>query len=81
MMVGRLARKLKRLVRGSGPQTTNNEGSKQALDLYWDPEMAEVLETWGYGKKHARRGGISALFAGPPGTGKTMAAEIGRAHV
>ena len=35
-----------------------------------------VLERWGYGRKHARKTGISALFAGPPGTGKTMAAEI-----
>jgi hypothetical protein len=35
-----------------------------------------VLEQWGYGRKHARRGGITALFAGQPGTGKTMAAEI-----
>jgi SpoVK/Ycf46/Vps4 family AAA+-type ATPase len=35
-----------------------------------------VLERWGYGRKHARRGGITALFAGQPGTGKTMAAEI-----
>jgi AAA+ superfamily predicted ATPase len=35
-----------------------------------------VLERWGYGRKHARRAGITALFAGPPGTGKTMAAEI-----
>src|SRR4030095_12722278 len=31
---------------------------------------------WGYGRKHARKTGITALFAGPPGTGKTMAAEI-----
>jgi SpoVK/Ycf46/Vps4 family AAA+-type ATPase len=35
-----------------------------------------VLEQWGYGRKHARRHGTTALFAGPPGTGKTMAAEI-----
>src|SRR5205085_848713 len=35
-----------------------------------------VLERWGYGRKHARRRGTTALFAGPPGTGKTMAAEI-----
>jgi SpoVK/Ycf46/Vps4 family AAA+-type ATPase len=35
-----------------------------------------VLERWGYGRKHARRRGITALFAGAPGTGKTMAAEI-----
>ena len=35
-----------------------------------------VLEQWGYGRKHARRHGTTALFAGAPGTGKTMAAEI-----
>jgi Winged helix domain, variant/ATPase family associated with various cellular activities (AAA) len=35
-----------------------------------------VLEQWGYGRKHARRRGTTSLFAGPPGTGKTMAAEI-----
>ena len=35
-----------------------------------------VLERWGYGKKHARRASLTALFAGQPGTGKTMAAEI-----
>jgi hypothetical protein len=35
-----------------------------------------VLGRWGYGRKHVRRGGTTALFAGPPGTGKTMAAEI-----
>jgi AAA+ superfamily predicted ATPase len=35
-----------------------------------------VLERWGYGRKHARRSGITSLFAGQPGTGKTMAAEI-----
>jgi SpoVK/Ycf46/Vps4 family AAA+-type ATPase len=36
----------------------------------------QVLDEWGYGQKHARRSGLTALFAGPPGTGKTMAAEI-----
>ncbi len=35
-----------------------------------------VLEEWGFGRKHARRLGLTALFAGQPGTGKTMAAEI-----
>lgn len=35
-----------------------------------------VLERWKFGQKHARRAGVTALFAGPPGTGKTMAAEI-----
>ncbi len=36
----------------------------------------KVLETWGVGKKLASGNGITVLFAGPPGTGKTMAAEV-----
>ncbi len=35
-----------------------------------------VYETWGFGKKLNRGLGISALFSGPSGTGKTFAAEI-----
>jgi hypothetical protein len=35
-----------------------------------------VYETWGFAAKSARGLGISALFTGPSGTGKTMAAEV-----
>lgn len=35
-----------------------------------------VLGQWGIGRKLASSQGITVLFAGPPGTGKTMAAEI-----
>ena len=35
-----------------------------------------VYETWGVAHKGRRGLGISALFAGPSGTGKTMAAEV-----
>lgn len=35
-----------------------------------------VHERWGFGTKGDRGLGISALFAGPSGTGKTMAAEV-----
>jgi hypothetical protein len=35
-----------------------------------------VYEEWGLGKKSSRGLGISALFSGPSGTGKTMAAEV-----
>ena len=36
----------------------------------------KVLEEWGVGKKLAASAGVTVLFAGPPGTGKTMAAEV-----
>ena len=35
-----------------------------------------VLEEWGVGQKLASSRGVSILFAGPPGTGKTMSAQI-----
>ncbi len=36
----------------------------------------QVYETWGFAQKSARGLGISALFAGASGTGKTLAAEV-----
>jgi hypothetical protein len=36
----------------------------------------QVLTDWEFGTKLSLGRGVSALFAGPPGTGKTMAAEI-----
>lgn len=35
-----------------------------------------VYETWGFAQKSPRGLGLSALFAGPSGTGKTLAAEV-----
>ncbi len=35
-----------------------------------------VLESWKVGQKLVASSGITVLFAGPPGTGKTMAAEV-----
>ena len=35
-----------------------------------------VYEQWGFGRRYSRGLGISSLFAGPSGTGKTMAAEV-----
>ncbi|MCY7323924.1 MAG: AAA family ATPase [Phormidesmis sp. CAN_BIN36] len=39
-------------------------------------QRAKVYEQWGFGTKSKRGLGISALFAGASGTGKTMAAEV-----
>lgn len=39
-------------------------------------QRPKVLEKWGVGKKLAASAGVAVLFAGPPGTGKTMAAEV-----
>lgn len=37
----------------------------------------QIYSQWGFGKKVNNRGlGVTALFAGPSGTGKTMTAEI-----
>jgi hypothetical protein len=37
---------------------------------------ATVHERWGFGEKYSRGLGITALFAGASGTGKTMSAEV-----
>jgi hypothetical protein len=39
-------------------------------------QRARVYETWGFAARSSRGLGISALFAGASGTGKTMAAEV-----
>lgn len=39
-------------------------------------QRATVYQTWGFAAKNARGLGISALFAGASGTGKTLAAEV-----
>jgi hypothetical protein len=37
---------------------------------------AVVYDAWGFDRKLAMGKGVSILFAGPPGTGKTMAADV-----
>ncbi|MGK7906100.1 MAG: ATP-binding protein [Synechococcus sp.] len=39
-------------------------------------QRSQVYERWGFGSKSGRGLGISALFAGGSGTGKTLAAEV-----
>jgi SpoVK/Ycf46/Vps4 family AAA+-type ATPase len=44
-------------------------------------QRSTVYQSWGFGQKMSRGLGISALFAGPSGTGKTMAAEVLANHL
>jgi hypothetical protein len=39
-------------------------------------QRARVYQDWGFAERSARGLGISALFSGPSGTGKTLAAEV-----
>jgi hypothetical protein len=39
-------------------------------------QRAKVYDGWGFRRRMSRGLGITALFAGPSGTGKTMAAEV-----
>jgi len=46
------------------------------LALAWMRHQAQVLDRWALGRRVASGRGLTALFAGPPGTGKTMAAQV-----
>jgi hypothetical protein len=47
---------------------------REALDFMRTKEFCE--EEWGFKEKHSRGHGITVLFHGESGTGKTMAAEV-----
>jgi hypothetical protein len=48
------------------------------LDLAsaWMRNRRRVFEDWGFGRRIVLGQGLTALFAGEPGTGKTMAAQV-----
>jgi AAA+ superfamily predicted ATPase len=53
------------------------DAMQQLRDIASQVEQRDrVYEQWGFGAKLSRGRGIVALFAGPSGTGKTMAAEV-----
>jgi hypothetical protein len=49
--------------------------SLQTIGLH-AKQQAKVLDRWGFAEQSNRGLGLSALFTGPSGTGKTLAAEI-----
>src|SRR4029077_509431 len=46
------------------------------LALAWIRHQRTVLDVWGFSRRVALGRGLTALFAGEPGTGKTMAAQV-----
>jgi DNA polymerase III delta prime subunit len=48
------------------------------LDLArtWMAEQRKVLDQWGFARRLPMGRGLTMLFSGPPGTGKTMAAQV-----
>ena len=58
------------LVLPARPQTLLKELASEAR------YRGQVLGRWGFEKKLTLGKGLTALFSGPPGTGKTMAAQI-----
>jgi hypothetical protein len=51
---------------------------REELDLarVWMAQQRQVLDHWGFGRRVASGRGMTMLFGGPPGTGKTMAAQV-----
>jgi len=72
----RLARRIQPAV-GFGDLVLPPDTMAQLKDLLTRARYREqVLDVWKMGGPSARRRGLTALFAGPSGTGKTMAAEV-----
>ena len=55
-----------------------SESINRELDLAvaWVAGRTRVLEEWGLGRRMPYGRGLTALFSGSPGTGKTMAAQV-----
>ena len=44
--------------------------------LAWERHHAALFGTWGYANKLPNTAGLACLMSGPPGTGKTMSAQV-----
>lgn len=74
--MGPLARKMPLPFRRSdlvvGPQIA----AELDLAVAWVAHRRRVLHDWGFVRRLPLGHGLTCLFAGPPGTGKTMAAQV-----
>jgi len=47
-----------------------------SLAVAWIQQRRRVLDEWGFGARMTMGRGLTALFSGPPGVGKTMGAQV-----
>jgi AAA+ superfamily predicted ATPase len=74
--IGRLAERLPTSFRRSDLVVPTTVEEELDLAVAWVTHRSRVMDEWGFGRESPRGQGLAALFAGPPGTGKTMAAQV-----
>jgi SpoVK/Ycf46/Vps4 family AAA+-type ATPase len=74
--VGSLAQKLPLPHRRDDLVVPAELAAELDLAVAWVRQERKVLDEWGFRRRLALGRGLTALFAGPPGTGKTMAAQV-----
>ena|GEM_PF-1092199 len=74
--VGSLAQKLPLPFRLDDLVMPPDLAAEIALALAWVRQERKVLDDWGFGRRVVLGRSLTALFSGPPGTGKTMAAQV-----
>ncbi len=74
--MGPLAQKLPLPYRRSDLIAPPRVDEELDLAVAWIRHQRTVLDDWGFGRRVVQGRGLTALFSGPPGTGKTMAAQV-----
>ncbi len=74
--MGRLAQKMPVPYRMQDLVVPDAVRMELELALAWVRNYWTVMSTWGFARRVVLGRGLTALFSGPPGTGKTMAAQI-----
>ena len=74
--MGRLAERLPTGFRRADLVVPRAVEEELDLAVAWVAHRSRVMDEWGFGRESARGQGLAALFGGPPGTGKTMAAQV-----